>query len=250
MTKHFRSINAPYGSCACCWQSYCCCSALRFCSGVTHLDRDFFEWVFLLVGYISLATLMLDIIARYRVRGVYDLMMVAALYGLLNSLLLNPQSAFEEVPTHIGYSCHRRTWHSWVWKCWACSWCWITGHRASTVLEICCLGIRCGWVFSGASGYVGRPHSPPGSVDEVSLDHDVRCWQWCNLAIALVTATIAYSPANQATFEPFRLTSAACGRGNGCCWYFIILFMIQAISEVYADEACCLVFQRCWSWQD
>ena len=60
--------------------------------------RDLLEWAFLLVGYVALATLILDIIARYRVRGVYDLMMVAALYGLLNGLLLNPEAVFEDFP--------------------------------------------------------------------------------------------------------------------------------------------------------
>ncbi len=60
--------------------------------------RNILEWMFLLVGYAALATLILDIIARYRVRGVYDLMMVAAVYGLLNGLLLNPETVFEDFP--------------------------------------------------------------------------------------------------------------------------------------------------------
>lgn len=52
----------------------------------------------LAVGYLAIATLLLDIFARYRVRDFWGVMLLAGLYGLLNGLLLNPQTALYDVP--------------------------------------------------------------------------------------------------------------------------------------------------------
>lgn len=60
--------------------------------------RDLTEWLLLIPGYIALGALALDLAARYRIRSIYELMTVAAVYGLLNGLLLNPQTAFADFP--------------------------------------------------------------------------------------------------------------------------------------------------------
>jgi hypothetical protein len=56
------------------------------------------DWALLIPGYLALASLLLDFAARYRVRDVYGLLALAGVYGLLNGLLLNPQTALADVP--------------------------------------------------------------------------------------------------------------------------------------------------------
>jgi hypothetical protein len=56
------------------------------------------EWPLLAVGYLALAALLLDFAARYRLRDVFSLLALAGIYGLLNSLALNPQTALADVP--------------------------------------------------------------------------------------------------------------------------------------------------------
>jgi hypothetical protein len=51
------------------------------------------EWLLLVPGYIALATLLLDLLVRYRVRDLIGVMLLAGMVGLLASLLLNPQTA-------------------------------------------------------------------------------------------------------------------------------------------------------------
>lgn len=56
------------------------------------------DWALLIGGYLALASLLLDFAARYRIRDVYGLLALAGVYGLLNGLLLNPQTALADVP--------------------------------------------------------------------------------------------------------------------------------------------------------
>lgn len=56
------------------------------------------DWVWLVVGYMALAALLLDFAARYRARDVFGLLALAGIYGLLSSLALNPQTALADVP--------------------------------------------------------------------------------------------------------------------------------------------------------
>jgi hypothetical protein len=56
------------------------------------------DWLVLAVAYLALASLLLDFAARYRIRDVYGLLALAGFYGLLNGLLLNPQTALADVP--------------------------------------------------------------------------------------------------------------------------------------------------------
>jgi hypothetical protein len=59
------------------------------------------EWLMLGAGYVALAALALDLAARYRLRDLYDAMLLAAIYGLLNGLLLNPATALELIPDTV-----------------------------------------------------------------------------------------------------------------------------------------------------
>ena len=56
------------------------------------------EWFALGTGNLALAALLLDLMARFRVRDVFGLLLLAGLYGLLASLLLNPTTALADVP--------------------------------------------------------------------------------------------------------------------------------------------------------
>ncbi len=75
---------------------------LAFCSEIVlWIDppaRSLVEWVLLVVGYVALAGLLIDIMARYRIGTFFGLIAVAGLYGLINSLILNPQMALIEMP--------------------------------------------------------------------------------------------------------------------------------------------------------
>ncbi|MBI1259527.1 MAG: hypothetical protein GC204_18830 [Chloroflexi bacterium] len=75
---------------------------LFFCSEIllwtNPPSRNLFDWLLLLVGYIALSALLLEIAARYRLRDVYGLLMLAGVYGMMNGLILNPQSALIDVP--------------------------------------------------------------------------------------------------------------------------------------------------------
>jgi hypothetical protein len=50
------------------------------------------------LGYLALAALLLDLGVRFRVRGVYGLLGLAGIYALGYSLLINPASAFADLP--------------------------------------------------------------------------------------------------------------------------------------------------------
>jgi hypothetical protein len=56
------------------------------------------EWIVLIVGYVALASLLLDFAARFRVRNIFGLLALAGIYGLLGSLLLNPDTTLTDVP--------------------------------------------------------------------------------------------------------------------------------------------------------
>jgi hypothetical protein len=62
------------------------------------LGRALGDWLPLLVGYLALSALILDLAARYRIRDVYDAMTLLAIYGLLNGLLLNPDTSLVLIP--------------------------------------------------------------------------------------------------------------------------------------------------------
>ncbi|MBC8171837.1 MAG: hypothetical protein H7X77_09190, partial [Anaerolineae bacterium] len=60
--------------------------------------RSASDWLLLSPGYLALSTLLLDFIVRYRVRDLPGLMTIAGLYGLLNALLLNPDTTLFDIP--------------------------------------------------------------------------------------------------------------------------------------------------------
>jgi hypothetical protein len=54
------------------------------------------EWLLRLIGYPLLATLVLDIAQRYRIRDGYDAMVLLAASALLHSLLINPNEGWSD----------------------------------------------------------------------------------------------------------------------------------------------------------
>lgn len=64
----------------------------------TGLPATPINWAVCVIGYIALATLMLDLAMRFRIRDVYDLMTLTTIYALLNGLLITPQVAFADFP--------------------------------------------------------------------------------------------------------------------------------------------------------
>jgi hypothetical protein len=61
-------------------------------------DRYILEWFPLIIGYITLATLLLELAVRFRVRNIFGLLALAGIYGLLNGLLLNPETTLTDIP--------------------------------------------------------------------------------------------------------------------------------------------------------
>jgi hypothetical protein len=60
--------------------------------------RALAEWPLLIAGYSALATLLLDLMLRYRIHDLTGVMLLAGIYGLLAGLLLNPQTALVDLP--------------------------------------------------------------------------------------------------------------------------------------------------------
>ncbi|MEP7290576.1 MAG: hypothetical protein ABI835_02280 [Chloroflexota bacterium] len=75
---------------------------LAFCSEIVLWTnppaREVIDWLLLALGYLALSGLLLELAARYRLRDAYGLLTLAGIYGLLNGLILNPQSALIDVP--------------------------------------------------------------------------------------------------------------------------------------------------------
>lgn len=59
------------------------------------------DWALLIAGGVALSALLLDLLARFHVRDGFGLLALAGIYGLLNGLLLNPQTALADVPRTI-----------------------------------------------------------------------------------------------------------------------------------------------------
>jgi hypothetical protein len=69
--------------------------ALLWSSPQEHTVAD---WLLIVAGQVTLATLMLDVIVRYRTRNLYGLMVAFAGYAVLASLLVNPQTTLYIFP--------------------------------------------------------------------------------------------------------------------------------------------------------
>ncbi len=60
--------------------------------------RPIEEWLLHGIGYVLLATLLLDVCVRYRIRDVYDGMAAVAIYALIAGLLITPQVSLADFP--------------------------------------------------------------------------------------------------------------------------------------------------------
>jgi hypothetical protein len=60
--------------------------------------RNLLDWIPLVVGYVALAALLLELTLRFRVRNIFGLLALAGIFGLLNGLLLNPESTLTDMP--------------------------------------------------------------------------------------------------------------------------------------------------------
>ncbi|MCS7071162.1 MAG: hypothetical protein NZM00_06625, partial [Anaerolinea sp.] len=59
---------------------------------------DLADGVAAAISYLALAALLLDLGVRFRVRGLYGLLALAGIYALGYGLLINPASAFADLP--------------------------------------------------------------------------------------------------------------------------------------------------------
>lgn len=59
------------------------------------------DWLIRVVGYLLLATLVLDIAIRYRIRDVYDAMVLLAGYALLHSIIISPEIGWQRIPDSL-----------------------------------------------------------------------------------------------------------------------------------------------------
>ncbi len=62
------------------------------------LGRAPLDWLPLAVGYLALAALALDFIARYRIRDLFGLLTLSGLISLTGALCLHPDTAFADLP--------------------------------------------------------------------------------------------------------------------------------------------------------
>lgn len=59
------------------------------------------DWSIRIIGYLLLATLVLDVAVRYRIRDVYDAMILLTTYALLHSLIINPETGWQRIPDSL-----------------------------------------------------------------------------------------------------------------------------------------------------
>ncbi|MDQ7028163.1 MAG: hypothetical protein Q9P01_11960 [Anaerolineae bacterium] len=65
----------------------------------THfLQYTWLDWLLRIVGYSVLSIFVLDLAVRFRIRDIYDAMVVFAMYGVLASLLITPTISYEGFP--------------------------------------------------------------------------------------------------------------------------------------------------------
>lgn len=64
----------------------------------TAIQRPVWHWLPVMIGYVAIATLLLDIMVRFRVKDLFGGLLLAGVYGLLASTLINPQSTLEGIP--------------------------------------------------------------------------------------------------------------------------------------------------------
>jgi hypothetical protein len=62
---------------------------------------DALDWLVRVAGYVALSVLILDLLTRYRVRNIYDVMMVLAIYALLVSVLVTPDVSLQGFPSSL-----------------------------------------------------------------------------------------------------------------------------------------------------
>jgi hypothetical protein len=59
------------------------------------------DWLIRIIGYLLLATLLIDIAVRYRIRDVYDAMVLLAGYALLHSIIISPEIGWQSIPDSL-----------------------------------------------------------------------------------------------------------------------------------------------------
>lgn len=62
------------------------------------IGRSWYEWLLILASLVLLATVLLDLAVRFRVRDIFGLFLLGGIYGLSASLLLYPTIALADVP--------------------------------------------------------------------------------------------------------------------------------------------------------
>ncbi len=67
----------------------------------TDVARPVWTWPFVVLGYVGVAALLLDLMTRYRVHELFGGLVLAGVYGLLASALLNPAVAFVGLPLSL-----------------------------------------------------------------------------------------------------------------------------------------------------
>lgn len=63
--------------------------------------RPWWDWLLIAAAYVLIAALLLDVMARWKVRDFAGVVTVAGAYGLLNGLLVNPQTSLTNVPESL-----------------------------------------------------------------------------------------------------------------------------------------------------
>lgn len=63
--------------------------------------HDGLDWILRIVGYVTSATLLLDLAVRYRIRNLYDVMTLVVVHVLIVSLVIQPDIAFDDFPSKL-----------------------------------------------------------------------------------------------------------------------------------------------------
>jgi hypothetical protein len=198
--------------------------------------RPLGEWLALLAGYIALGAVILDLAARFRVRSLFDVMILAAIYALLNSLLLNPSTALEDLPRTLltrVLGAHALLGLAMLGTFLAI----ISGKRREHLLLV---GFSLGVSFFWGIWVRWSPSLSDWLVDEVSL---VTMYGVAGLVLAPVLVMIGLRPSVSAS--DVQLSPLAWA---GMALVLVALFLLRVAEETLTGEALmggCLLIVLC-----
>jgi hypothetical protein len=205
------------------------------------LGHSLLDWLILIPGYLILASILLDLTVRYRVRDLFGGLVLAGIYALLYALLLNPAYAFTDTARTL------------VTRVMGAQglisaemlglFLLLTGglgRRAHRLLLVGCLIVGLAW------GIWVRWWPPDEGLEQVSL---VTMLAYGVGGLALIAALLAYAAPRTAALTPDFMRLSRVGWG-ACVLLLVAVFvfrLLQGAIDTTALVLTPLILLICWA---